>query len=311
MMTTINLIWSAITPEKGKNIMRRADPAHPLDFFVGYDENCKMQLVLLSDYLPELPDSSQQVLVRGNQRIDGKYAICFSLINAAFREMFFSLCWDIMESTYRAADKGKGVLAAVKRFSMWQVLMTKSKPLHLSDIAIKGLIGELAVLRDICMPRYGKTRAVVGWIGPLYADRDFEFEDLWLEAKAVSKSKDYIQISSFDQFDTDQNGKMVICRIDKAEASDSKAVSLNEVISSIECLLSDDDDALTVFRIRLNLTGYNASDAQSGKPFRIHHFEIYDVAADFPRIRKNQLHSAIGNGEYTLTISELQPWRIE
>ena len=98
-------VWAMIIPQAGQSVGRRADPAHPLDFFVSYDENNNMQFMLISDYQPNLPDSSKQIQIRGNKRADGKYAMCFSLSDEKLRDQFVSLCWDIMDCTKNIQNK--------------------------------------------------------------------------------------------------------------------------------------------------------------------------------------------------------------
>ena len=68
LMEKINEIWAAITPRAGTPIARRADPLHPLDFFVGYDENQNM-------YCPNPVSRSVCVQTRG---VTGnmRFALC-------------------------------------------------------------------------------------------------------------------------------------------------------------------------------------------------------------------------------------------
>lgn len=309
-METIDSTWAAITPQKGKTVVRRVDPAHPVDFFIGYDETCAMQLVLLADEQPELPPSSQQVLVRSNPRKDGKYAVCFSLVNQSLKDTFISLCWDIVASTYGAGTQKAGIESAVNRFGKWLILLAKGRDSKLSDAVVRGMVGELAVLRDICIPKYGSTHSITGWIGPLHADRDFEYEDNWFEVKSASLSRETVSISSFDQLDIDRFGTLVLVRIERTTTSDTEAISLNRLVQDIEELLGEDQDALSTFKVRLVLNGYDESDERADELFHLHGYEQYCVYDDFPRIRKSQLTSGIDNGEYTLSIAALAPWQI-
>lgn len=88
--TELGKLWSAITPQPGQNVGRRADPQHPLDFFVSYDEKPNMQFMLLTEIEPALPNSSKQLYVRGNKRSDGKYAVCFSLEDYQLKDQYIS-----------------------------------------------------------------------------------------------------------------------------------------------------------------------------------------------------------------------------
>ena len=309
-MATIDSKWAAITPQKGKTVVRRVDPAHPVNFFIGYDETCAMQLVLLADEQPELPPSSQQVLVRSNPRKDGKYAVCFSLVNQSLKDTFISLCWDIVASTYGAETQKAGIESAVNRFGKWLILMAKGRDSKLSDAVVRGMVGELAVLRDICIPKYGSPHSITGWIGSLHADRDFEYEDNWFEVKTASLSRDMVSISSFDQLDIERPGTLVLARIEKTPDTDAEAISLNSLVRDVEELLGEDQDALSTFRVRLVLNGYDESDEKADELFHLHGYEKYRVYDDFPRIRKSKLTSEINNGEYTLSIAALAPWQI-
>lgn len=309
-MATIERTWTAITPQKGQTVVRRVDPAHPVDFFIGYDETCAMQLLLLADEQPDLPPSSQQVLVRANPRKDGKYAVCFSLVNQSLKDTFISLCWDIVASTYGAETQKAGIEAAVNRFGKWLILMAKGRDSKLSDAVVRGMVGELAVLRDICIPKYGSPHSITGWIGPLHADRDFEYEDDWLEVKSASLSRETVSISSFDQLDIDRPGTLVLARIEKTADSDEEAISLKSMVQDIEELLGEDQDALSTFKVRLVLNGYDESDERADELFHLYGYEKYCVYDDFPRIRKSKLTNEINNGEYTLSIAALSPWKV-
>lgn len=308
-MEKIEQNWSSITPISGQAIARRADAEHPLDFFIGYNEEENMQLMLLSDEEIQVPDSSRQVLVRENKRTDGKFAICFVLINPSLRETFVSLCWDIMLCTYSAKSKRAGNEAAVRRFGVWMIMLAKGSEKGLSENGAKGLLGELLVLQRICAPLYGFSKAINGWIGPLRADRDFEYEERWYESKAASTESETILISSYDQLDIDREGDLVVCRLDKTGAGDSNGISLRRIEQEILDAIGDDEDTKNTLRIRLMLSGYKADDPHADDMFLFKEFDCFVVRDDFPRIRKGLLPPAVKNGEYSLEIDALNPWR--
>lgn len=308
-MIELNSAWDAINPQDGQSIGRRADAAHPLDFFVAYDENQNMQMIILSDFLPSLPASSQQIIVRANHRKDGKYALCFSLTDRTLREQYVSLCWDIMNCTYDVQNKAQGIKMAIKRFCMWQKLFAELKNKKLSDAEIKGLIGELCALEHIVLPRHDSKYAVAGWIGPIGADRDFELPDTWYETKAVSLSSDSVSISSLDQLDVDAEGYLLVLRVEKTSDNVPGKFSLNSLVDSIRGGLSDAERA--VFDGRLMSGKYDRSDPRTDEPYFLHGIEIYAVNNDFPRIRRSGIPTAIANGTYSLSIPAIQNWRVE
>lgn len=310
-MTELNALWKVITPQYGNSIGRRAEPSHPLDFFVSYDEQNNMQLMLFSDQRPDLPASSQQILVRGNMRSDGKYALCFSLANSALRDLFIALCWDIMDCTYKTTNRSAGVVAAVDRFRMWQMLFAEMKKKRMSDEEAKGLLGELHVLSSLCIPLFGLDAAVSGWVGPLKADRDFEYASTWIETKCGSRGSETISISSFDQLDTDALGELTLCRVEKAPDDMPMAISINKLVKQLKQSMSGNEYVASVFSNRLFLYGYNEEDERSDQPYMFYGLERYRVDDQFPRIRRSLLPAAICTGKYSVSIPEIQPWRAD
>lgn len=307
-ITDLSNAWAAIVPQVGQNIGRRADDSHPLDFFISYDENHNMQMILASDCLPIVPASSIQIAVRANPRHDGKYALCFSLSDESLKEQFVSLCWDMMDCTYNISNKANGVKKAIKRFCMWQKLFAEPKNKKMSDDEVKGLIGELCVLKQIVLPNYSEYIALSGWIGPLGADRDFEMSETWCEVKTVSLSKDTVSISSLDQLDINTDGELCIVRIEKSSPDTTGSFSLNMLIKEIRADL-EDWDSCAIFDARIAAAKYSSSDPRSDDVYMLHQIEIYKIDQDFPRIRRSQLPIGIVNAKYELSIPGIQNWR--
>ena len=214
-----------------------------------------------------------------------------------------------MLSTYNAKDKKSGNEAAVRRFGIWLIMLAKGTGSGLSENSAKGLLGELLVLLKICIPQYGTAKSVNGWIGPLHSDRDFEYEEKWYEVKSVSSVSDYISISSFDQLDTDNAGRLVVCRLDKTGDADPNGISLRKAVQEIFTLLEENHNAYTTFSVRLMLSGFKSDDPWADERFLFGGFELFNVEGDFPRIRKTLLSPVIDNGEYRLEISAMTPWR--
>lgn len=307
-ITDLSAAWEAIVPQSGQNVGRRADESHPLDFFITYDESHNMQMMLISDHLPSVPASSKQISVRANPRHDGKYALCFSLADKSLREQFVSLCWDIMDCTYDIPNKRSGVKRAINRFCMWQKLFAEAKDKRLSDAEIKGLIGELCVLKQVVLLKHLPRVALAGWVGPLGADRDFEMPFTWYEVKAVSLSKDIVSISSLDQLDTDVEGDLLIARIEKVSPNTPGSFSLNSLVDEIKDSL-DNWDSRTIFDSRIATTKYDRSDPRAEEAYVLHRIESYKVDNDFPRIRRSKIPVGVSNATYDLSIPGMQNWR--
>lgn len=307
-MAELNAAWDAIVPVPGQSVGRRADENHPLDFFITYDENGAMQMILTADFLPSIPASSRQLSVRANTRNDGKYALCFSLADKSLREQYVSLCWDIMNCTSAITDKKRGTAAAIKRFCLWQRLFAEGKSRQLSDAEIKGLIGELCALKQVVFANYTPNTALTGWVGPIGADRDFEMPSEWYEVKAVSLSKDTVSISSLDQLDTDAEGSLLVARIEKASPNAPGCFTLNSLVNEIAAGLAD-LESRTIFDARMASAKYDPADPRAEEPYVLHRIEVYRTDKNFPRIRRSKVPVSISNAAYDLSIPGLQGWR--
>lgn len=299
-------LWSEIT--HSPNAGRRADTDHPMNFFIGYDENLNMQLMLVTSSPTDPPESSKQIIVRMNKRNDDNFATCLSLADNALSEQYISVCWDIMDCTRSLHSERQGAQAAIKRFKMWQRLFAEPDRHQLSELKAKGLIGELSVLKEICVPKYGINASIEAWTGPLAEDRDFEFNDTWYESKYVSLSMDEVQLSSLDQLDTDKPGHLVLCRAEKTAVTVVGYITLNQLADDIISIIKD-ENTLTTFQNRLLMAGYDKESVLAKQPYMIHRLERYLVDSDsFPRLRRSRINSAITEGKYSLSIPAIREY---
>lgn len=308
-MIDLNELWKSIVSLKGLNVGRRVDEAHPLDFFIAYDEQANMQMILLTDIKVEVPESTKQILVRLNMRSDEKYALCFSLVDISLKSQFVILCWDIINCTYNTSTARKGVEVAINRFGMWQKLFAGHSSKLISEAEIKGLMGELYVLNNIILPDYEPYVALSGWGGPLGTDRDFEFANIWYEVKATSLSRDNVTISSLDQLDTDDNGVLAIVRLERGTNNNSdNGWSINKLVKAIDDKLTD-MHTRDIFHAKLCLSGYEKEDSCYDEIYLIHNVELYKVNDMFPRLRRSHISAVITNSTYTLSIPGIQAWK--
>ena len=88
------------------------------------------------------------------------------------------------------AGKEMAISNAVVRWKYWLELFGKKKGTLLDKSEIKGLIGELLLLKDKFIPEYGVTDAIASWMGPMLGHKDFEIADTWYEVKAVNENPD-------------------------------------------------------------------------------------------------------------------------
>ena len=147
------------------------------------------------------------------------------------------------------------ISSAAARWKYWKELFGNKKTDLLDSMSIKGLLGELLVLRDRLMVNYGPEAAVKGWMGPLLGHIDFEIDSTWYEVKSVSENAIQIIISSLEQLHSDCVGHLAVVRLEETSAVSTGGESLNSAVFSIANKI-DDPEVLSLFWNRLDNMGF-------------------------------------------------------
>ena len=287
---------------------QRIDPSYRVNIFVGYNDDGRMSMVITEQGKPEKVKSSKYIDVRMLRRVDGKIALSFDLLDSSFEPMFVFFCRDMI-SICEQAGKELAIPNAVLRWQYWREMFGRSRQDLLSQMEIKGLIGELLVLRDFMIPKFGTANAVQSWMGPLLGHKDFEIDDTWYEVKAVSQGAVQVSISSVEQLESDVFGHLMIVRLEETNGSNSRAVTLNSIVIELSDIIGEDPFLLDIFRDRLNSAGYNGESEYDNFCFAFSGLEKYRVDDSFPRIRRENLHSSIGNAQYTILLNGISDFR--
>lgn len=301
--------WSDIPKgtTTGGRTERRADPAHPLDFFRARSDKGNYVLVLKGDELPpvgKLPVLSGVALSlkHNHEALD---ELVLELRDNEQSSLFRALCADILRATSELAlgDNSTGVRRVISRIERWQELLKKRKDQILSRQEIIGLVGELLFLKDRVMPRLRPQEAVAAWRGAHKDEQDFAIGEWIIEIKTqLSTADQFLKISSEAQLDTTSGPVMLIHQtIAAAPESDPTALTLNRMVSSIRsALLHSGASALDVFEAGLIAAGYDIRpeyDEEGWIPVRCRMFEITE---DFPRLTPKNLPAGVQNVTYRI-----------
>lgn len=296
--------WDSLRRGWGEPVYQGYDTIHPLQFFLGFDAEGNREFFLIFNHLPaQLPKRSRSIEVLSGQRKDGTYALVFKLTQSDQHDVFTHLCWDLAESSRDYTDKEQGLAKVMMRYAHWQRLMEKGLNGLLSKSEIKGLFGEIMLLQKVFVKKYGSLQAVQGWVGPKGADRDFVYGDLWYEAKTTNPSSPIIQISSIEQLDTDEIGRLVWIQAEMTTVSDPLGLSLPALIAAIRDTLANYPTALDQFEALLIEAGYIKREEYNDYLFVLRGMKQYCVGADFPRINRRDLNAGIISAHYDISIA--------
>lgn len=279
---------------------QRIDSKYKVNIFLGYNDDGQMSMVITERGSVTRLKSSKLINTQMLNRDDGKTALSFDLVDKSYISTFLVFCKDII-AVCEKAGKDAAIANAVIRWKYWLELFGKKKLDILEKSEIKGLIGELLVLRDYLIPQCGVAKAIASWMGPLSGHKDFEIDDTWYEVKAVNESALQVSISSLEQLEDERIGHLVVVRLEDSNDAVSQTLTLNQVVASLVDLIEDPDD-LDLFRHKLVAIGYDFNDQYDKFHFALKGIQKYRVDDGFPRIRRNDVHLAVGNVKYTILI---------
>ncbi|RHR56390.1 PD-(D/E)XK motif protein [Clostridium sp. AF18-27] len=291
---------------------QRVDNTHPLDLYVGVDEYLRWTFLLVCEARPHQLSSSGMILARIGYRQDERWTVSLSLMKEEYQDMFILLCGDIIESSRMIRNKRKGVKFIVKRYNEWKDMLANSRKGLLSPEEIKGLLGEMYFLDSELIKRYGSEKSVMSWTGPRAVHQDFVIDDTWYEVKTLSSNKDEVKISSVEQLDSNQEGKLIVVFADKTSRTNVNALNLNVLYMKILTQILDDDVKAEFCNMLFQYGYYLRPEYEDIEyTFEIKGLQHYLVTETFPCFRRRNIPANITKVSYYISLSAIEVYREE
>ena len=260
--------------------------------------------------LPKLKGLSVEDLAAS----DTENILVWRLLDSSEREIFRSLCDDIISSASNATTHQEALEAAVIRTWHWHRLLRGGADQRLSREEQKGLIGEIRVLTEHVFPRMLAAAALETWTGPFGAPKDFEIGTLAIEAKARrGAAKPEVRISSEHQLDDAGLEDLFLHVLHLATPGpDDTGFCLNDVVRDLRVLVeSSDIAALELVEIRLSAVGFRDIHDYSDHQWIELDQTLYRVSEGFPRITATDIATGVSRVTYAISLSECEPFIVE
>lgn len=280
----------------------RVDDKHPLELLVGLNDYGQKTLRFTGDFKKIQVKDTKSISVN-HYKVKDKLAITFSLSDNEFVDLFYIFCNDIIDVS-RNINQLDGYTFIVNRYEKWRGFANASRK-FLSEIEIRGLIGELLFLKNELFNKYGVIKSVSGWTGPEPTKKDFSYDDVWYEVKTVNKDK--VIISSLEQLDSDNIGYLILYYLEKL-SPEAREITVNNIVDEIMVLI-EHEIVKSQFIMKLVQLGYYREDYYDQFVYRCSKLEIYEVGEDFPNLNRNNLPSAVSNVKYELIISMIEKYK--
>lgn len=303
--------WSDLLKGNDGQFFQRIDDSHPLDIYIGKEASGEPALLLVTDSKPPPSHQYQAIHLVSRSRHDGRWAVLFKLVRPELIKMFFLLCDDLVESCRHVPHDENPVARLMNRFTRWQRLLDRGHDGLLSDQALRGLIGELIVLRDRLLPNHEALAAMMAWVGPMGANQDFSFIDRLIEIKTIRTGASSVKVSSAEQLDIANIPiRMIVVTIDNAETPSERTFTVLSLIKQIEAIIESSPDATDLFDSRLIEAGFLRRDEYDDLYFVLQGTRDYEVTPGFPAIMRSQIPSGIGRLEYEITLDACAPFEV-
>lgn len=301
--------WKSIDYYDGGFVQVEAE--HPLEWYVGYEKIDQKTLLLIAVKEPELLPTSKSIVVSKGLRTDGRWALSLMLMRAEQESVFEALCADIITYSQSAENEACALLIAAKRYKQWNKLLEYQRKSLMDESNRKGLLGELIFLCELIRSGYPVLQAVQGWVGPDGADQDFVYSNGWYEIKSVGVSAASITISSLEQLDNRDPGKLVVMHLDKCAPERSRAVSLGEQVDLALAQVSKEPEALSLLESKLTRYGYIDLPEYREEKYIFSGKIRFHVDEDFPRLTADTTPTQVISAQYTISLAGIEAWRSE
>ena len=242
----------------------------------------------------------------------GSQTLAFRLLDPAQRDIFHTLCQDIISAASLADSESEAVSVALMRTWRWHHLLRGGNSAGLSAQEQMGLLGELFVLEHLLLPVMDAGDAVSAWRGPLGSPKDFEVGRLTIEAKAHrAGGGQLVSISSEDQLD-ETNVDMLflhVLELSQAPTHASDGQSIRDVSDRVnKHLMSLNPIASDTFEALLLASGLRPEDDYSDARWVEGESHLYLVKDEFPRVTGGELRSGVSRVRYSVSLNDCEPF---
>jgi hypothetical protein len=320
-MSTLEATWEQLVREKklaGGYVRLRIPEIAGCAFYAARRVHDGLEALIVeirTDALPgdvELPQSKgfrvvPSVLEPGRA---GRTRLVLELVDPRYSDVFRSLADDLVRRIALAPDDPAAVRVLVAQLSKWQAFLRVAGSEGLSVEAQRGLVGELTLLRDCLLDRFGDA-AVACWTGSAATNHDFQLPGGHLEVKSTVASTPHIfHVSNAGQLDSSSCGELFLCLTGLAE-SQTIGESLSEIAGSVRSRLGN--VALADFDDKLLPLGIIPGDGRqySAPRYGVRSRTLYQVRAGFPRLIPTALPAGVEDVSYTVVVAACEPFRVD
>lgn len=309
----VALAWSSLSGASGQDGWRAIPIVSPMgcDLRAGRRSPDNEEAILAGFTATSIPTAEklpdgQGFTVERVDLGDGKSWLALTRKSPGSAELFLAMACDVIGAVESdgTADSKRLARAFLGRVRAWQEFMRKGAQ-ALSPEEEIGLVGELAVLREIIEAGMPVDLAVGSWVGPNDANQDFEIGTGAIEVKSTISPLGFpARISSLAQLDDSVRQPLFVVGVRLAQSVAGQ--SLPELVASIRQTVSASQEATRLFNDKVIAAGYfSAHEGSYPRKFVATPPRVVEVKAGFPRLTRGTVPSGITEAKYSLDLESL------
>lgn len=302
-----NSPWKCLEPSTA----RRVNDKGQFDFFWVLIEQGMPGLMLR---LPNEPNNKAKLpelksLIANFRIISGRWAFVIALKESSQAELFETLCRDVVKSGETATDLDDALTRAIHRTKRWHYLLRAGHSEGLSVEEQRGLVGELAFLRDLAAT-FGSETAIEAWKGPSGAPKDFELIGCCIEVKTRrNASTSSIAISSAEQLADFDNGRLFLNVTNVESAIVPEGTTLHDYVNLTDSFFREEHNIYTKWEDAIYSTGYDPLNKYDNRRWLKRSTTYYEVIDGFPRV-PYPLPQGVQNLRYSISLDACAPFKL-
>lgn len=303
--------WDAIpTPAADLSVLRVAGTTG-VAIFWGRDALAQCLLIIELDGHHTVQFRRDVVSLHGigvdlrNGDTAGQQRFVLTLARHIDSDLFIGLCETLIGSLKDVKDPGTALAVALAHLKRWKAFLAGRNARILSPEEVRGLFGELHVLRRLYHDTLLQSAAVEAWLGPDNSHQDFIFSGRAIEVKSLSgRQRSTVRISSEDQLESTLPELFLLTQRLSDMPDADQALSLNGMVRLIEGELSM-AEAIEQFGEKLAGMGYAPLVEYDRPRFVVNGLQGYRVSDGFPRLIRSEVPIGVTKVAYEIKLEAI------
>ncbi|MBY5883412.1 PD-(D/E)XK motif protein [Rhizobium leguminosarum] len=238
----------------------------------------------------------------------GQQRLILTLARHIDSDLFRGLCETLIGSLKEVTDPAIAVAVALAHLRRWKAFLAGRNARLLLPEEVRGLFGELHVLRILYEHTLPQIAAVDAWCGPDDSHQDFIFGNRAIEVKSLSgRERSTVRISSEDQLESLVDELFLLTQRLSSQPDADQSLSLNGIVALIESELAD-AEAIEQFSDKLAGMGYAPLAEYDAPRFVVGGLQGYRVTGGFPRLIRSELPPGVTKVFYDIMLEAIAPF---